>query len=211
MLSNVFRTWNRKLHFYLGLYFLFFTWLFAFSGLLLNHSWKFAEFFPNRRITTSDVVIRGTVGATTDAAVARNVADQLGLSGEISLGARPPVPGRIDFNISRPGKFWQVQANPAEGHAHVVANQYNAWGVMRTLHSFTGVSVTNPKQRREWLATTVWALAMDALAVGLIIMVFGSYYMWWVLPKKRVPGLLALFAGCASCLVFVAGLRWLYS
>jgi len=29
--------WNRKLHFYTGLFLLFFLWLFAFSGLLLNH------------------------------------------------------------------------------------------------------------------------------------------------------------------------------
>ena len=38
------RTWNQKLHIYLGLYFLVFLWLFAVSGLLLNHGWQFAEF-----------------------------------------------------------------------------------------------------------------------------------------------------------------------
>ena len=39
-----FERWNRKLHFYAGLFLLFFTWLFAFSGLLLNHpTWTFAE------------------------------------------------------------------------------------------------------------------------------------------------------------------------
>jgi hypothetical protein len=42
-----YRVWNRKLHYYLGLYFLFFVWLFALSGLLLNHSWTFAGFWPN--------------------------------------------------------------------------------------------------------------------------------------------------------------------
>ena len=31
-------TWNRKLHIYVGLYFLTFLWLFSFSGLLLNLS-----------------------------------------------------------------------------------------------------------------------------------------------------------------------------
>jgi len=33
-----FERWNRKLHFYTGLFLLFFMWLFAFSGLLLNQS-----------------------------------------------------------------------------------------------------------------------------------------------------------------------------
>ena len=42
--------WNRKLHFYFGLFLLFFTWLFAFTGLLLNHpTWSFAESWTNRK------------------------------------------------------------------------------------------------------------------------------------------------------------------
>ena len=93
----------------------------------------------------------------------------------------------------------------------MTANQYNAWGVMHILHTFTGVSVTNPNEKRQWIVTTVWALAMDALAIGLVVMILSSYYMWWVLPKKRLLGSLVLFAGCASCILFVFGLRWIYS
>src|SRR6266436_6271468 len=49
-LAETAEIWNRKLHYYLGLYLLFFVWLFTFSGLLLNHSsWKFAEFWRNRK------------------------------------------------------------------------------------------------------------------------------------------------------------------
>jgi len=33
----VLEAWNRRLHYYLGLYFLLFLWLFSFTGLLLNH------------------------------------------------------------------------------------------------------------------------------------------------------------------------------
>src|SRR5678810_1193909 len=50
--------WNRKLHFYSGLFLLFFIWLFAFSGLLLNHpSWRFAEFWSNRKQTNYERAI----------------------------------------------------------------------------------------------------------------------------------------------------------
>lgn len=35
--ASTFLVWNRRTHFYLGLYFLFFAWLFVFTGLLLNH------------------------------------------------------------------------------------------------------------------------------------------------------------------------------
>ena len=35
---DIISTCNRKGHYYLGLYFLLFLWLFALTGLLLNHS-----------------------------------------------------------------------------------------------------------------------------------------------------------------------------
>jgi hypothetical protein len=46
---------------------------------------------------------------------------------------------------------------------------------------------------------------MDALAAGLIVMVLGSYYMWWRLKKLKALGLATLVAGVAICGVFVAG------
>ena len=46
---------------------------------------------------------------------------------------------------------------------------------------------------------------MDALAVGLLVMVFGSYYMWYRLKPKRTLGWIALSAGVISCGLFVFG------
>src|ERR1035441_6942576 len=47
--------WNRKLHYYAGLSLLFFMWLFAFSGLLLNHpTWSFVESWNNRKARKSE-------------------------------------------------------------------------------------------------------------------------------------------------------------
>jgi hypothetical protein len=50
---------------------------------------------------------------------------------------------------------------------------------------------------------------MDALAAGLLVMVFGSYYMWWRLGRMRVVGWVALAAGWASCVLFVYGLGFI--
>ncbi len=53
--TDVLAVWNRKLHYYTGLYLLLFLWLFAFTGLLLNHpQWTFAEFWPTRAQSTID-------------------------------------------------------------------------------------------------------------------------------------------------------------
>ena len=85
------RAWNRRLHYYLGLYFLFFVWLFALTGLLLNHgSWKFAEFWPGRKVATSEHPIQPPAAGNTLAG-AQDLMRQLGIAGEIQCS----TPGRI--------------------------------------------------------------------------------------------------------------------
>src|SRR5262245_59567139 len=82
-LAETFKVWNRKLHYYLGLYLLFFVWLFAFSGLLLNNSsWKFFEFWGNRKQTTSERPITAPSPGS-DLAQARDLMRQLDIRGEI--------------------------------------------------------------------------------------------------------------------------------
>jgi hypothetical protein len=46
---------------------------------------------------------------------------------------------------------------------------------------------------------------MDALALGLIVMVVGSYYMWWKLKKDHALGLVMVGAGFGTCAVFLSG------
>jgi hypothetical protein len=65
------------------------------------------------------------------------------------------------------------------------------------------------RNQRDWVFTTVWALSMDAVALGLVIMVLSSLYMWWGLKQKRAFGAIALGVGLLSCGLFVFGLRWL--
>ena len=100
-----FAAWNRKAHYYFGLYLLFFLWLFALSGLLLNHSsWKFAQFFPNRKISKFDRPIQ-SVALASDLEHAKVVMRQLGINGEISWSADRSDPARLDFNVSRRHQF----------------------------------------------------------------------------------------------------------
>src|SRR6266446_3141046 len=103
-----FEHWNRKLHFYAGLFLLFFLWLFAFSGLLLNHpSWSFAEFWTNRKqtnyereITALGPEMKGDLGQ------AREIMRQLALRGEIMWTTTRTDPNQFVFQVRRPGHFF---------------------------------------------------------------------------------------------------------
>jgi hypothetical protein len=208
--ADGFQVWNRKLHYYTGLYLLFFLWLFAITGLLLNHSsWNFAQFFPNRKVSNWERAIQPLAPAS-DLGQAQDLMRQLGIRGEIAWNAARTDPARLDFNAARPGRTYQVQADLKQGRVKVMLTEYNGWGLLRTLHTFVGVSPDDPRNQREWVLTSVWALSMDAVAAGVVFLVLSSLYMWWGLKEKRKLGLAALALGIAVCGLFVSGLRWLY-
>jgi hypothetical protein len=207
-LAETARRWNRKLHYYLGLLTLLFVWLFSFTGLLLNHQWKFAEFWDSRQQSTSELdIIAPAPGSDLDQA--RDILRQLALRGEIEWTATRGDANRFDFRVSRPGHICEVQTDLARNRATVKRIDLNVWGVMRILHSFTGVRMDDNRNGRDWFLTSVWALAMDAVAAALILMVLSSLYMWFELRTKRLWGALALSAGLLSCALFCVGLRWL--
>ena len=208
--ADTFKVWNRKLHYYLGLYLLFFVWLFAFSGLLLNNSsWKFAEFWPNRKETTYERQITAPAPGS-DLVQANDLMRQLDLTGEVEWTATRNDNSRLDFRATRPGHIFEIKTDFEQKRATVKRIDFNAWGVMRLLHTFTGVSMNNRRNERDWTLTYVWAFAMDAVAAGLILMVLSSLYMWYELPQKRRLGAIILSLGFLICGLFCVGLRWLY-
>src|SRR5512140_1274391 len=98
--ADAFEVWNRKLHFYSGLYLLLFVWLFSFTGLLLNHSgWTFAEFWPNRKQSDFERPIKPPPPGG-DLAQARDILRQLGIDGEIEWTKTRPDLTRFDFRAS---------------------------------------------------------------------------------------------------------------
>ena len=202
---RLFEKWNKKLHFYLGLYFLFFVWLFSLTGLLLNHDkWAMAV-GANQRHETKYERVLGSLDGDNDLDRARNVMRQLELRGEINWPATQQ-PGLLTFSVSRPTDAAQIRINLSTKSASVQHFNNSRMSAFRIFHTFSGSRYTDTA-RREWLLTSVWVVAMDAVAVGLIVMVLGSYYMWFNLKQRRRLGVMVLAGGVMSCAMFVAGLR----
>lgn len=207
-----FERWNRKLHFYTGLFLIFFLWLFAFTGLLLNHpTWTFHEFWSNRKQTSYE---RGIAppgpNAIGDLGQARDIMRQLGIDGEILWTTTRTDASQLDFQVRRPGHFFVIKANWEQKRAAVQRSDVNLWGVMKILHTFDGNVADDPRNSRDWALTSLWAYSMDAVAAGLIFMVVSSLYMWLRLPKKRLAGAIVLGLGSLTCGLFCVGLRWLF-
>ena len=195
--TRVLEQWNRKIHFYLGLYFLCFLWLFALTGLLLNHGqWRVA-LAANARVESRYERRIELPAGTTDLERARDVMRQLGLAGEVDIP--PQQPGSFQFSTSRPSEANTVRVNLEQGLASVRHFENSHWARFRILHTFSGSQYTQPASQRDWWVTSAWVFAMDALSVGLIVMILGSYYMWWRLKPRHALGLVSLAAGIAVC------------
>jgi hypothetical protein len=187
-------------------------WLFAFSGLVLNHpSWSYTESWKNRRernyerdISTPASEVKG------DLEQAHAILKQLGIEGEILWTTTRMDPNLFEFQVRRPGHFFFIKADLARKRVAVRQSDVNLWGVIKVLHTFTGVQMDDPRNSRDWVLTSLWAYSMDAVAGGLILMVLSSLYMWFELPQKRLPGAVFLGLGSLSCGLFCVGLCWIF-
>ena len=170
---------------------------------MLNHQQWFRNLYE--RAQSSHEFSIETPAGDTLAEQARDVMRQLNLQGEIDFPASQPV-WHIDFNVSRPNGAAQVRVDLMAKDAYVREFQ-NGWlHAFQIFHTFSGSRFNQPASERDWIVTKVWVWAMDALAAGLIVMVVGSYYMWWRLKKNHTLGIVIGGAGFAMCAVFLVGL-----
>jgi hypothetical protein len=202
--SPAVRKLNRQVHIYIGLALLLFTILFSGTGLLLNHHWAFAEFWPQRKTQTVERSFQRPA-AVGDIAVAKDLMRQLGLRGEISK-TEAAADGGLLIQANRPGENLTIEADLIAGRATVERTKLNGWGVVHTLHTFIGVSAAEPERRRDWWLTHLWSLAIDATAIGFVLLVAGGLVEAWAANPARGAVVTTFVVGAATCLAFVLGL-----
>lgn len=203
---QLFAKWNRKIHMYLGLYFILFLWLFSISGLVMNHP-KWFPYKVERSASEKNVTIPDGLE---DMDAARHLREQLDLKGEIIL-RKQNQQGRLIFMVLRPDKRFTVNVDRETGDAKITEVTPDNAVILGDLHTFTGVRGlwNEPAQKRDWIITRLWSLSMDALCVGLIYIVISSVYMGFQLKEKRRWVVLSLALGVAACSYFVWGLSLL--
>lgn len=200
--------WHARLHYYTGLYLLFFLWLFAVTGLLLNHGTWGAGAMPRNR-AVSKTEHRVTLPAPGQPhAEALALMQALQLEGELQWFGTPPDSSRLVFRVTRPDRQAEVRFDRQAGLAVVEQTANDALGTARALHLFTGVRMNDARNDRDWIVTKIWVLAMDAVAAGLLVLVGGGMVIWWRSGASRRPGLIALGAGVLVCGWFVVGLAY---
>jgi hypothetical protein len=198
-----FEKWNRKIHIYLGLFMLLFIWLFSVSGLFMNHpKW----FHGKIERTPTDIPITYSEGLD-EVALAKELRDQLELEGEIILRAQRN-PEKFGFMVMRPNKRFGVNVDLATNVATVNDVKSPSVGILGDLHTFSGVRAiwNEPIQERDWIMTRIWSFSIDAVSIGLILIVISSLYMGLKIKENRQWAVVSLALGILVCSFFVWGL-----
>lgn len=192
--------WNRKIHIYLGLYLLFFMWLFGFSGLLLNHHWEFANFWENRIETGYDKTIQISEERDQEALV-HEIMNKLNLNGSVNNLIFSTDSVFFNFVISKPGTRYVVKANLNNGKIMITEMKLNNWGIMRILHTSRNPSSKEQSERYPSIIASIWSISLDIVSVGLIVMCLGGWYVWMQAQRKRFYlGLVSITGGFILCI-----------
>lgn len=190
-----------KFHIYLGLFFLVDLWLFSLTGLFLNHpKWSVNDYRKESRwIETTALVTPAQSGAPLKNA--EHYLAQLDLTGEVSNLREQE--NQFRFSVRNPGSEAQVTIDPRTGDVRLRKKTTDAYGTLNTLHIFNGMQRFDPnKDNLTWIATRLWVIAMDSLAVGLIVLILTGCYMW-LQTKKIVGGAVSLLLGTGLALLFL--------
>ena len=195
--------WNRQIHIYLGLFLLCFLWLFSVSGLVMNHP-KWFGHKVDRKPSEQTLSIPETEDPV---ARAKAFQKQLDLSGEIIL-RKQRKQDAFAFMVMRPNYRHAINVDLKTGVAKINHVTIQTSQIIGQMHTFSGVRGmwNEPRQERDWIVTRLWSLSMDAVCVGLILLVLSSLYMAFQIKEKRLWVALSFGLGVFLCAYFLVGL-----
>ena len=192
-----------KAHIYLGLFLVVDLWLFSLTGLFLNHpQWGVNDYRAAAKWVESTVPVK-VPDAGSPLERARDYMRQLGLEGELVSVRHVAEQQEFRFDLYKPGRNARVRIDLERAQARVGRQQVDSYGMLNQLHILTAMQRFDPKKEQlTWVATRLWVLTMDGLALGLIVLVLTALYMW-IQTGKFLSGAVALILGSGLGILFL--------
>ena len=116
--------------------------------------------------------------ALTNTEKAKDIMKQLNISGEIIFRGQQKA-GQFAFITMRPNERFFVNITLQNNIAKVNRVKAQPIATLEILHTFSGIRGIwrESDSQRDWLPTRIWSFSMDALCVGLILIVVSSLYL----------------------------------
>ncbi len=188
-------TWNRKIHIYLGLFLLFFIWLFGLSGILLNHHWEFSDSWPKRKVISYEQTIK--ISDERDKhTLALEIMNKLDLNGGIVNLRYSADSAMLDFILTKPGTRYDFSTELSTGKLMIKETKLDQWAALRALHTMRNPTQKELDERYRPVLAFLWSLSIDVVSGGLILICMGGWYLRFQASKRRFYlGLISLITG----------------
>lgn len=182
------RKWSRTFHIYLSMLGLLGILFFSATGLILNHEEWFRLAEPHVRKVEGTIPM-ALLKEPDKLGIVEKLRNEFGAGG--ALDSFESQDDQITVVFKAPARRVQAGIDRAKGHVEVAHEYRNAAARFAELHR--GVE-----------AGTAWRLIIDVVAVVQMISALTGMLLWWLVPRWRPLGLIALAVCLLACgLVYV--------
>jgi len=206
--EKTFYVWTRDLHLYLGLLVSPFVIAFAVSVLFLNHA-KVDMRAATSVTTVRDVRIPAaleTARGREAADRAREIVDQVGITGEIGFVRYVRKEQRFVIPVSTPGLETIIDVDVPSRTAVVSRRKMGILESVGYLHKSPGPH--NADLRGNWFWTRLWRWLADGTVYLLLFISATGLYLWFAIKAERRIGFALLGAGAVSFFGLLYGLAF---
>ena len=191
----------RDLHLYAGLFLSPFVLLFAVSTVLLNHPSRSesGQVEPKR-----EVPVQIPPGEPGSIAHARELIQQIGVTGEMDYVRHNAKSERLLIPVSKPGESTRVEVDLRAKTATIESEQRSLGDALNYLHKMPGPH--NVRFRGNWVYMSWWAVTADVVVYGILFLTVSGLYLWWKIKRERAVGWALLAGGTATVALLVGSI-----
>jgi hypothetical protein len=204
--ERTFYRWTRDLHLYCGLFVSPFVIAFAVSVFFLNHAKvdmgavTSVTTFRDVRIPEATETARGREAVER----ARQIVDQVGMTGEIGFVRYVSRDRRLVIPVSKPGIESIVDVDIVTGTVTVSRRATSKLESVAYLHKSPGPH--NADVRGNWLWTRAWRWLADGTVYLVLFISATGLYLWFTIKAERRIGWAVLGAGAVTFFGLLHGL-----
>lgn len=168
----------RKLHLYASFVIASFLLMYFLTGAFMI----MGNIFPRKNVKTlsEKVALKNN---QTEADAINEISIQYDIRG--SESKITSVKGGRNYTFTRPGYRAEIIFVEGEDSIKVNIKTGTFWSAMNDFHRLRGYA--------GWIHK-VWAVFYDLSCLALLVFAFTGVYLWWKLERKKLPGIIFIFA-----------------
>lgn len=193
----------RSIHLYIALFLAPWLLMYATSAFFLNHNDWFRDLFdvisPSWAIEQEQDFKPSEISSSTPQLTAQNLLSRLDLKGDYQLLAESNNRQLVILRYSGAGNYritWQSAQGKAVVERYVPISMY---GFLHYLHFKSGFE-------RKQLASDIWAIIVDFVAISIWMWVISGLYLWIRRRKKQHVDILIFGSGITAFALLVMSL-----